>query len=79
MGWGGCEGLIGSVWFTHLIIVSCIDGSVCVMAWLLASGFTMGIVYDVANEIMNALSALEKIPRRSSREYLPVRGKCSYD
>ena len=46
------------------------------MAWIWASGFRMGIVYDVANEIMNALSALQKIKRRSSREYLPVRGKC---
>ena len=30
------------------------------MAWIWASGFRMGIVYDVANEIMNALAALEK-------------------
>ena len=58
MGWGGCEGLIGSVFFTHLIINFWIDGSFCVEAWIWASSTRIGLFYDVGDEIMNASFSL---------------------
>lgn len=57
--------MIGSVLVTRLVMVFWYRWA-CVAARIWPYDSRIGIVYDVAHDIMNALSALGKLSRRSS-------------